>query len=151
MVSPTALTPFSRPRCLGLAAAFLLAAAVPSVLAAAPSDITLELNKLEPTDIGCRVYIVLDNRSESAFSAFRLDLILFQPDGVIGKRLTLDLAPVKPKKRLVKAFDIDKTKCDGIGSVLVNDAPECRTEAGPVENCLDRVELKSLAAVQLSK
>ena len=120
-------------------------------LAAEPADITLELNKLEAGENGCRAYMVIDNRAETAFSAFKLDLVLFRPDGVIGKRLILDLAPVKPHKRSVKVFPVEGTPCDGFANILINDVSECRTDAGPVENCLARLELKSLSTAQLSK
>jgi hypothetical protein len=133
--------------------ALMTAAALATIGAHAgePADMTLELNKLEPSDNGCRAFVVVDNRSDVAFSAFKLDLVLFQPDGVIGKRIMLDLAPVKAHKRAVKAFEIDKMKCDGFGSILINDVLECRAEAEPIDNCLARLELKSLSAVQLTK
>jgi hypothetical protein len=40
----------------------------PGMAAAAdPTDITLDLNKLEPGDKGCRAYMVIDNRAEIAY------------------------------------------------------------------------------------
>lgn len=119
--------------------------------AADAPTLALELNKIEPSENGCRIYMVADNQSETTFAALRLDLVFFQTDGVIGKRVALDLAPVKSRKRAVKAFDIDKMKCEGIGSILVNDVAECRADAGPVDNCLARMSLKSLSTVQLTK
>jgi hypothetical protein len=119
--------------------------------AAEQADLTLELNKLEPGEKGCRAYLVIDNRAEIAYAAFKLDLVLFRPDGVIGKRLLLDLAPIKSRKRTVKIFTIDDTPCDGVSSLLINDIAECRAESGPAENCLSRLELKSLSPVQLTK
>jgi hypothetical protein len=119
--------------------------------AAETPSLSLELNKVEASEHGCRIFMVADNQSETAFAALRLDLVFFQTDGVIGKRVALDLAPVKAQKRVVKAFDIDKVKCDGIGSILINEVAECRAEAGPLENCLARMNLKSLSTVQLTK
>ncbi len=127
--------------CLGQGQAF----------AAEPVDMTLELNKLESGENGCRAYMVIDNRGDAAFSVFKLDLVLFRPDGVIGKRLILDLAPIKAHKRTVKIFPVEGTPCDGFANMLINDVSECRTDAGPVENCLARLDLKSLSSVQLSK
>ena len=77
--------------------------------------------------------------------------VLFRPDGVIGKRLLLDLAPLKAHKRMVKIFTIDDTPCDSFSSILINDVTDCRTETDPVENCLDHLTLKSLSPVQLTK
>lgn len=119
--------------------------------AAEATSFTLELNKVEPSEHGCRIFMVADNQSETAFSALRLDLVFFQTDGVIGKRVALDLAPVKAQKRMVKAFDIDKVKCESIGSILINEVAECRADSGAIENCLSRLSLKSLSTVQLTK
>ena len=76
---------------------------------------------------------------------------MFQPDGIIGRRFALDLAPLRPDKRTVKLFDLDGANCDGIGSFLVNDVMECRTAAGPANDCLARLKVKSLTKVEISK
>jgi hypothetical protein len=122
----------------------------PAAAAVAPA-ITVELNKLETVEKGCRVYTVVDNPGSTAFQTFKLDLILFHTDGVIGRRLMLDLAPLKSAKKTVKMFDLDGTACDKIGSFLVHDVMECKTDAGPADKCLDAITLKSLSNVQISK
>ncbi len=119
--------------------------------AAAAPAISVELNKLEPVEKGCRVYTVVDNPGAIGFQTLKLDLILFHTDGVIGRRLMLDLAPLKSAKKTVKMFDLDGTPCDKIGSFLVHDVMECKTDTGPVEKCLDAITLKSLSNVQISK
>jgi hypothetical protein len=122
----------------------------PAPTASAPA-ITVELNKLEPVEKGCRVYTVVDNPGTVAFQSLKLDLILFHTDGVIGRRLMLDLAPLKSAKKTVKMFDLDGTQCDKIGSFLVHDVMECKSDTGPVDKCLDAITLKSLSNVQISK
>ena len=74
--------------------------------------ITLELNKLEKSDKGCRAYVVVTNTTTTAYEAFKLDLVMFQSDGIVGRRFALDLAPVRPDKRSVKLFDLDGAQCD---------------------------------------
>lgn len=140
---------FGRRTALALSAAALLGATAAG--AADPVTISLELNKLESIDKGCRVYTVVDNTGTTAFSSLKLDLILFQSDGVIGRRLMLDLAPLKNAKKTVKMFDLDGTACDKIGSFLIHDVMECKSDAGPVDNCLDGISVKSLSNVQLLK
>jgi len=122
----------------------------------APSDsggegITVELNKLEPSDKGCRAYIVVSNPTEASYDAYKLDLVLFQTDGVIGRRLALDLAPVRADKRTVKLFDLEGTQCDTIGNFLVNDVLDCKTASGPATNCLANLKVKSLTKAEISK
>ena len=114
-------------------------------------DVTIELNKLEKSDKGCRAYVVVTNTSKSTYDAFKLDLVMFQSDGIIGRRFALDLAPVRPDKRSVKLFDLDGANCEEIGSFLVNDIMECRTSTGPATDCLASLKVKSLTKVEISK
>ena len=132
-----------------LAFAGLSLGAVPAL--AEPKAFTVELNKLEPQGAGCRAYVVVQNDDETAYQTFKLDLVLFQQDGVIGRRFAMDLGPLKAKKRTVKLFDLDNISCDKIGSFLINDVVECKSDTGPVENCLAGMTVKSLTSVQLSK
>ena len=115
------------------------------------SAITLELNKLETSDKGCSAHIVVSNPSATKFEAYKLDLVMFRKDGVIDRRFSLDLAPLRPSKREVKLFALDGTGCDAIGSFLVNDVLECRAETGPVNDCLARLKVSSLTNVEISK
>lgn len=126
------------------------AAAAPAA-AQGPKALTVELNKLEPQGGGCRAYVVVQNDDDTAYQAFKLDLVLFQKDGIIGRRFAMDLAPLKPKKRSVKLFDLDDIACDKIGSFLINDVVDCKSEAGPIANCLAGTTVKSLGDVELQK
>jgi hypothetical protein len=114
-------------------------------------SITVELNKLEPSDKGCRAYIVISNTSSTAYDAFKLDLVMFKTDGIIGRRFALNLAPMRPSKRAVKLFDLDDTKCEDIGSFLVNDVMECRVGDQANQDCLARLKVSSLTKVDISK
>lgn len=121
------------------------------VALADPPKYEIELNKLEALDKGCRAYFVVNNETATEYEALKLDLVVFQPDGVIGRRMLVNLAPVRASKRSVKQFDLEGTACDQLGSLLVNDVLECKTAAGPVADCLSGLTLKSLTKVQLSK
>jgi len=117
---------------LGFAASCLLLGLPAS--ADTPS-ISVELNKLEPNGGSCRAYLVVNDKS-TGLKTLKLDIVLFQNDGVIGRRFAVDLAPLRPSKRAVKLFDIDGTSCDSVGSFLVNDVLECEAESGEIGDCL---------------
>ena len=138
-----------------LAAATALAApllpVVGSSAMAADPALSVELNKLETFDKGCRAYVVINNPGETAYQSMKLDLVLFQPDGVIARRFAVDLAPLKAAKKTVKLFDIDGLACDKISSVLVNDVMECKAESGAVTDCLAKMNLSSVAGAPLTK
>jgi hypothetical protein len=119
--------------------------------ASSASAIHIELNKLETSEKGCRAYMVVNNPGDTAYQSFKIDLVLFQTDGVIGKRFSIDLAPLRPKKKSVKLFEIDGVQCDKIGSLLVNDVMECKADSGPVPKCLENLKTSTLTNVQLSK
>jgi hypothetical protein len=141
-------------------AAMLLATAVMAQDATPPTQdqskpedggISLELNKLEASDKGCRAYVVVTNPTGTSYDAYKLDLVMFQPDGIIGRRFAVDLAPLRPSKRTVKLFELDDTQCDGIGSFLVNDVMECHASSGPVKDCLASMKVNSLTKVEIAK
>lgn len=137
--------------CVTFSAAVAAEQAAATAAAAASPSVALELNKLEPTEKGCRAYVVVNNPTDTVYQSYKLDLVLFQADGVIGRRVALDLSPVKAQKRTVKLFDLDGMACDKIGSFLINDVMECKSEAGAAENCLQRLTTSSLSNVKLSK
>ncbi len=142
-----------------------------SAWADAPAPIPLELNKLEPlpapatapgggaaATAGCRAYVVVTNPDPEPISQLRLDLILFGKDGVILRRIALDLGPLAPHKTAVRLFDLQGQPCDGIGRMLVNDVLACQTgQSGnaPAEQqrqvCLDRLQVSSRAKADLTK
>jgi len=117
----------------------------------APGATTLELNKLETYDKGCRAYMVVNNGSDATYQSYKLDLVLFQSDGVIGRRFALDLAPLKPQKKTVKLFELDGVSCDKIGSFLINEVMECKTDAGAQSDCLQKMTTSTLTNVQITK
>jgi hypothetical protein len=146
------------PRSLLAAAAAVLIVSAVSHAEDAPAhpeggqdSITLELNKLEPSEKGCKAYVVASNQSATSYDALKLDLVMFQTDGVIGRRFALELAPLRPSKRTVKMFELDGAKCDGIGSFLINEVMECKSDTGPIADCLSRIKVNSLTKVEISK
>ena len=85
--------------------------------------------------------MVINNPTDTSYQSFKIDLVLFQTDGVIGRRFSIDLAPLRPQKKSVKLFEIDGIACDKIGSLLINDVMECKADAGPrrqLPSALDR-------------
>ena len=135
---------------LPIAAFAWLAPATP-VRAADEPALGIELNKLESTAEGCRSVFVFDNRTGHQLSRFRIDLILFDPDGVYSKQLLLDMAPLYADKRTVTSFLLDQQPCDALGSLLVNDVPWCENGAGNTLDCVELLEVRSRTDVPLEK
>ena len=121
------------------------------VATAQEGAVSIELNKLEPQGKTCRAYIVIQNKGTNNYQELKLDIVLFRPDGVIGKRFAVDLAPLKADKRTVKLFDIEDTACEDVGSFLINDVMECKADTGPLTDCLKELTVSSRTNVELTK
>jgi len=121
------------------ALALLCAAAawLPIDSALAQQAVSVELNKLEPNGDACRAYLVLENRSERAFETLKLDLVLFDADGVVARRLAVETAPLPAGKISLKVFDIAGLNCPSLGRVLLNDVLSCADAGGALDGCLD--------------
>jgi hypothetical protein len=114
----------------------------PSAVAGAGDPIRLELNALETVQSRCRLSFVIENKSEGAIESLKLDLVVFNRDGIIERRLVTEMGPVRGVKTLVRAFEVDG-ECGRIGSILINDVTACAP--GTPDACLDRLALSSRA------
>ena len=99
-------------------------------------SVQVELNKLEPSNGDCRAYLVLENKSSSAFTVLKIDIVIFGTDGIVEKRLAVQTAPLPPSKTSLKVFDVGGLSCERIGRLLLNDVLECADVAGAREDCL---------------
>lgn len=142
----------SASRCRGNATALaVFACSAGAAFAADAPALSVELNKLEPYEKGCRAYVVMNNPGEQAYQSFKADLVLFQQDGVITRRFLVDLGPLRAAKKTVKLFDIEGLACEKIASVLVNDITECKSDGAAITDCLAKITLSSVAGAPLSK
>ena len=76
----------------------------------------------------------------AALESLKLDLVVFDTDGVIHRRTIVELGPMRAGRTMVKTYVFD-TACDRIGAVLVNDVTACAP--GEVNACLDGLALTS--------
>lgn len=114
-------------------------------------SLDIELNKIEDSAEGCRSVFVFDNRTGHDLNRFRIDLILFDAEGVYAKQLMLDMAPLYADKKTVASFLLDEQPCASIGSILVNDVPWCENGTGSAVDCVRLLEVDSKAALPLQK
>jgi hypothetical protein len=117
---------------------------------AAPGP-TVELNRLDDAGGGCRLTLVVANPGGQRFEQLKLDLVLFDADGVVARRLAVETGPVRARKTVVRLFEAADLPCAGIGRLLLNDVVACSGEDGPVPGCLDRLVTASRAAVPFER
>ena len=121
-----------------------LLGAGPSPVAAEPL-VSIELNKLEPGEQACQAYLVIENGTETEFESLKLDLVVFDQDLIIARRLAVETAPLRPGKTVVKAFPIAAVGCDEISRVLLNGVASCRDLSGERSGCDTQLRISSRA------
>ena len=115
---------------------------------AAEHNVKVELNTTEAAGNQCRLTFVIENKS-AALESLKLDLVVFNTESIVYRRLLTEMGPVRAGRTIVKTFAIE-TKCDQVGSVLVNDIAAC--VPGEPNACLDGLTLTSrVKAVRLYK
>ena len=132
------LTPF-------VLATLAMLAGAPAVRAA--EGLSLDLNKLEPQGGSCRVTLVVVNGRPAAVEALKADLVIFGSDGVVARRLAVDLGRIAAEKTVVRVFEIPALGCEAVGSVLLNELPTCRFagDAPAPADCLSATTLTARA------
>ncbi|MCG8544912.1 MAG: Tat pathway signal sequence domain protein [Alphaproteobacteria bacterium] len=118
---------------------------------AGDSNVRIELNKLEPQGDACRAYLVLQNGTDSAFASLKLDLVMFDTDGVVAKRLAVETAPLPAGKTSLKVFDMKALACERVGRLLLNTIMKCADASGDRENCLDSIATAARGSVPFIK
>jgi len=131
-------------------AALGLAVAAPGFAASpAAGRIALELNKLEPAGPACRAYLSLRSGLDARLESLTLDLVLFDAEGVVLRRVAVEAGPLRAGKSAVRAFDVAELDCAALGRVLLNGVLACRDADGPREGCLELIDVSSRAAAPL--
>ena len=114
-------------------------------------SLLVELNKLEPNEGDCRAYLVLENGSASAFESLKLDVVVFDTDGIVAKRLAVEAAPLPLGKTSLKVFDIGGLPCDQVGRVLLNEVMTCADASQARGDCLALMSTSSRAPIPFIK
>ena len=84
---------------------------------------------------------MVENKS-AALESLKLDLVVFNTESIVYRRLLTEMGPVRAGRTIVKTFAIE-TKCAQVGAVLVNDIAACTP--GEPNACLDGLTLTSRA------
>ena len=119
--------------------------------AAGERGLAVELNKIEDLDGGCTGTLLFQNNLGATLDRFNLDLFLFDASGVIMRRITIDMAPLRNGKTSVGLFRLIDGSCADLSRILVNDIPSCRAEDGSEVDCLAGLSVSSRSAVELIK
>ena len=131
--------------------ALVLLVAFQQPSAAAEGSVSIELNKLEPQEAGCRTYLVLQNGTASNFSELRLDIAVFDADGIVAKRLAVEAGPLPVGKTSLKLFTMTGIACENVGRLLLNNVLSCIDQSGERDGCVGQLALSTRAAAAFIK
>lgn len=109
--------------------------------------IDVELNKLQPVKNACRAFLVTQNLTKTDFKSLQLDVVMFNNDGIVAKRLAVEIGPMPAGKTSLKVFDIAGLPCDNIGQLLLNDVIQCQDAKGKRNDCLSLIHVSSRSKV----
>jgi hypothetical protein len=113
----------------------------------APGAIHVELNKLKQVQGACRAYLVTQNFTQLRFQSLKLDVVMFDSNGIVAKRLAVQLGPMPKGKTSLKVFDIKGLPCAKIGQLLLNGVLDCKDKKGPRDNCLSLISVAHRGSV----
>lgn len=127
----------------------IFAAVVPALALAADENVRVELNAAQPSEGRCLLTFVAENKVQANLDVLKLDLVVFNTEGVIQRRLLAEMGPLRGGKTMVRTYPVD-IDCPQIGSLLVNEIAACTP--GERDACLDGLGLASrVAAVRFYK
>ena len=113
------------------------------------TPLTVELNLIEQEGTSCRTYFVFENGGEVDFANLRLDVFLFNDNGIIGRRFLLDSGAVGAGGTRVRIADLPDTDCAGVGYLLINGVLGCEDTDGAREDCASLINTRTRAEVEL--
>jgi len=118
---------------------------------APPSALELELNRIQPLDDACRLYLLFRNGGETPYSRFVLDLVFFDREAVIDRRFSVEAGPLPADKTTLKQLDVPELECGSLGGLLLNTVSTCEGASGDAGACLRALDLQNRTTVRFFK
>jgi len=88
-------------------------------------QLTIELNKVQQSQDGCRLSFIAVNKMGSNLEKTAMEVVFFDADDVVSEMLLLDFGRLPTDKTKVVEFVLQQQQCEQISRVLVNDVVEC--------------------------
>jgi len=126
---------------LGVAAASPLSAQQEA--SRSDTALALELNRLDPSEQGCRATFVMKNRLGTDVEALAFELALFDRDGAVTSLIALEAGSLPDERTRVKRFALGGIDCENVERVLLNDITQCDGDGLYPLLCAKRLELSS--------
>jgi hypothetical protein len=115
--------------------------------AAESPALTLELNAAEPSEKGCRLTFVVNNKLGGDLVRAAFELALFNKQGVVDRLTVLDFRDMPEGKTKVSRFDLAGADCANISRVLVNQVTECQGNGVEANSCMLNLKTETKTSI----
>ena len=115
-------------RARAAAAALALLAMGGAIFPAIAQDkgvLSLELNRLEQVEGGCRLAFVAQNGLAADLEGVAFEIVIFDADGRVQRLTVFDFGALPAGRPRVRQFDLAQTQCGSVGRILVNGVSQC--------------------------
>jgi hypothetical protein len=107
--------------------------------------LALELNRVDQIGAACRFTFLADNRLGSDMSAFTVETVIIDAEGVVDRLTLFEFGALPDDTPRVRQFDVPDLTCDGVGRILINGVSDC----GGVGDCAAGLTLTNRTDVEL--
>jgi hypothetical protein len=123
---------------------------VPSGSEAQQRQLTIELNKVQQGQDGCRLSFVAVNRMGANLETTAMEVVFFDTNDVVSEMLLLDFGRLPSDKTKVVEFVLQQQECQHISRVLVNDVVECSSaeDQNMTQACFDALRTSNRAEIE---
>ena len=124
--------------------------AVPGGLRAQEKQLTIELNKVQQSQDGCRLSFIAVNRMGANLEKTAREVVLFDAKDVVSEMFLLDFGRLPTDKTKVVEFVLQQQQCEQISRVLVNDVVECSSaeQQNMTQECFKALKTSNRAQIE---
>ena len=124
--------------------------AVPTGPGAQEKLLTIELNKVQQSQDGCRLSFIAVNRMGANLETTAMEVVFFDANDVVSEMLLLDFGRLPTDKTKVVEFVLQQQQCEQISRVLVNDVVECSSaeEQNMTQDCFNALRTSNRAEIE---
>ena len=124
--------------------------AVPTGSGAQEKLLTIELNRVQQSQDGCRLSFIAVNRMGASLEKTAMEVVFFDANDVVSEMLLLDFGRLPTDKTKVVEFVLQQQECAQISRVLVNDVVECSSadQQNITEDCFQALRTSNKAEIE---
>jgi hypothetical protein len=122
----------------------------PAETGAQQRQLTIELNKVQQSQDGCRLSFIAVNEMGANLETTAMEVVFFDSNDVVSEMLLLDFGRLPSDKTKVVEFVLQQQECEQISRVLVNDVVECSSaeEQNMTRDCFNALKTSNRAEIE---